>query len=104
MFVDEHSTRRLAESAPEKVRIQVVHRSEFSSVQVFRSHLGDTRELILIPSFCQDENCTMQGVMKLARSGSLLVEEIFGGRRRSHQAEVDPAEITYESGFNGEIV
>ena len=65
---------------------------------------SDTRELILIPSFCQDENCTMQGVMKLARSGSLLVEEIFGGRRRSHQAEVDPAEITYESGFNGEIV
>ena len=40
MFVDEHSTRRLAESAPEKVRIQVVHRSEFSSVKVFRSHLG----------------------------------------------------------------
>ena len=65
---------------------------------------SDTRELILIPSFCQDEDCTMQGVMKLARSGSLLVEEIFGGRRRSHQAEVDPAEITYESGFNGKIV
>ena len=82
--------------------------TDLSLVQFRSSDLilvaSDTRELILIPSFCQDENCTMQGVMKLARSGSLLVEEIFGGRRRSHQAEVDPAEITYESGFNGEIV
>ena len=41
----------------------------------------------------------MQGVRKIARSGSLIVEELFGGKNK--RVEVDPAEVEYESGFNG---
>ena len=41
----------------------------------------------------------MQGVKKFARSGSLIVEELFGNKHKRN--DVDPAEIEYENGFNG---
>ena len=43
----------------------------------------------------------MQAVKKVARSGSLIVEEIFGNK--SKKTETDPAEVAYESAFNGKI-
>ena len=42
----------------------------------------------------------MLGVKKLARSGSLIVEELFG-IKSSKQQELDPAEVAYASAFNG---
>ena len=42
----------------------------------------------------------MQGVKKLARSGSLIVEELFGNKTK--RMELEPAEVEYEAGFNGE--
>jgi len=44
----------------------------------------------------------MQAVKKVARSGSLIVEELFGNK--SKKTETDPAEIAYESAFNGSSV
>ena len=43
----------------------------------------------------------MQAVKKVARSGSLIVEEIFGNK--SKKTETDPAEVAYESAFNGKM-
>ena len=44
----------------------------------------------------------MQGVKKLARSGSLIVEELFG-IKTSNKQELDPAEVAYASAFNGKL-
>ena len=45
----------------------------------------------------------MDGVRKMARSGSLIVEELFGNKA-AKRTETEPAEIEYESGFSGEFV
>ena len=44
----------------------------------------------------------MLGVKKLARSGSLIVEELFG-IKSSNKQELDPAEVAYASAFNGKL-
>ena len=44
----------------------------------------------------------MEGVRKMVRSGSIIVEELFGNKT-SKRVETEPAEIEYESGFSGEI-
>ena len=44
----------------------------------------------------------MQGVKKLARSGSLIVEELFG-IKSSIKQELDPAEVAYAGAFNGKL-
>ena len=42
----------------------------------------------------------MLGVKKLARSGSLIVEELFG-IKTTNKPELEAAEVVYESAFNG---
>ena len=39
---------------------------------------------------------------KLARSGSLIVEELFG-IKSSIKQELDPAEVAYAGAFNGKL-
>ena len=46
----------------------------------------------------------MEGVRKMVRSGSLIVEELFGNNKAAKRTETEPAEIEYESGFSGEFV
>ena len=43
----------------------------------------------------------MDGVRKMVRSGSLIVEELFGNKT-ARRTETEPAEVEYESGFSGE--
>lgn len=45
----------------------------------------------------------MDGVRKMVRSGSLIVEELFGNKA-AKRTETEPAEIEYESGFSGHEV
>ena len=42
----------------------------------------------------------MDGVRRMVRSGSLIVEELFGNKR----TETEPAEMEWESRFSGEFV
>ena len=44
----------------------------------------------------------MDGMRKIVRSGSIIVEELFGNKA-AKKAETEPAEIEYESGFSGEL-
>ena len=45
----------------------------------------------------------MDGVRKMVRSGSIIVEELFGNKA-AKKTEIEPAEIEYESGFSGELI
>ena len=42
----------------------------------------------------------MDGMRRMVRSGSLIVEELFGNKR----TDTEPAEIEWESRFSGEFV
>ena len=42
----------------------------------------------------------MEGVRKMVRSGSIIVEELFGNKT-ARRTEIEPAEVEYESGFSG---